>query len=411
MRRKMNIKTLIIGAFLVILGIGGFTVYEYKIKPEIEAGKLYREAVIVAQRCDRTSYNKAIDMHVKIMAQYPKSSYSFKSYLSISELYEKIGLYRLAYINYNYLIKTYPKRVDSAGLRHDIISRIAVLKLRQNRTDEGLNQLYSILNETSEKELRARIYSEIGYDSLKKSNMNKSLDSFNLALGENSENEEAVLGKARTLIRLGKYEEAFELYDVFLKFKGEFSPYAQDVRKAYLSQLYDCSLSYFRSGKYSSSVAASRRLLANFPQSKLSENSYYWAGEGYYALGNYKNAVAFFTKALSNSYYHKDEDSLIKRGHSYFSMKSYLSAVKDYDRYMEQYRNGKYFSIASKWKEQALAEISQKEHAEKLGSDSYENKPDAPKDEKMSYDSGVDYDEAESENNYSSETFEDVTEL
>ena len=201
----MNIKTLIIGAFLVILGIGGFTVYEYKIKPEIEAGKLYREAVIVAQRCDRTSYNKAIDMHVKIMAQYPKSSYSFKSYLSISELYEKIGLYRLAYINYNYLIKTYPKRVDSAGLRHDIISRIAVLKLRQNRTDEGLNQLYSILNETSEKELRARIYSEIGYDSLKKSNMNKSLDSFNLALGENSENEEAVLGKARTLIRLGKY--------------------------------------------------------------------------------------------------------------------------------------------------------------------------------------------------------------
>jgi len=196
-----------------------------------------------------------------------------------------------------------------------------------------------------------------------------------------------------------------------LKFKGDFSPYAQDVRKAYLSQLYDCSLSYFRSGKYSSSVAASRRLLANFPQSKLSENSYYWAGEGYYALGNYKNAVVYFTKALSNSYYHKDEDSLIKRGHSYFSMKSYLSAVKDYNRYMEQYRNGKYFSIASKWKEQALAEIAQKEHSEKLGADSYENKPDAPKDEKMSYDSEVDCDEAESENDYSSETFEDVTEL
>ena len=78
---------------------------------------------------------------------------------------------------------------------------------------------------------------------------------------------------------------------------------------------------------------------------------------------------------------------------------------------MEQYRNGRYFSTASKWKEQALSEISQKEHSDKLGSDSIENTPDAPKDEKMSYDSGVEYVERESENVSSDESFEDVTEL
>ena len=414
----MNSKIFLAGVLFLIIGTGSYFFYDYKIRPELESGKIYREAVAVAMRADKASYNRAIDMHVKLMAVYPDTSYAFKSYISISELYEKLGLFRLADINYNYLIKTYPGKVKG-DLRRDILARIAVLKLRQNRTAEGLSQLYSIINTTEQKDLRARIYSEIGYDFLRKSTLDKALDSFNLALYENTNNEEAVLGKARAYVRLGRFEEAFGMYDQFLHYSGEFSPYASDVRKAYLSQLYDTALSSFRSGKYGSSAALFVKLINTFPKSSQSENALYWAGECHYMMKNYKTAVSYFSKALNNTFYHKDEDALIKIGHSHFSIREYVAASKDYQRYIETYPRGRHLNTALKWKKQALEEISRKESVNKMDIDSEvipqsgkSNGNDSVKDEEIVYsdESDMVYDE-DSADESEVQDLDDVTEL
>lgn len=361
----MNGKVIVAGILLIVFGVGAYALYDLKLSPEMKAGRIYREARMTAERGTRESYNSAVGMYIKLMAAYPDTSYARKSYLAFTDLYEKMGLYRHAYINYGYFLKTYGRRLDEATIT-DVRARIAALKLRQNRTDEGLNQLYAILNQTTDNSLRSRIYSEIGHNWLKRGDVKKAMDAFNLSLYENPNNEESLLGRARVFVRQGSYNDAFDTYDHFLKYHGEFSQYAPDVRNSYLRQSYDAAITAYRKGKYAYAQGLFGRVIRNFPSSRLAENSLYWSGECAYQLGQYRSAISYFTRTLTNPSIAKDEDARLKRGIAYFSLREYRSAVKDFDSYLSTYPRGRFSATAMKWKDAALAEIGQREKVETL---------------------------------------------
>lgn len=381
----MDMKKIVAGAFLVGIGLLLVAYYDLSFKPESEAEKLYNEARLIKERAEneetfnqdvlntdsmpvgqsetfsrlenRTSINRAIELFTKVIAHYPDTSYAAKSLFHIADSYEKIGLFRLANLKYSYILKEKAHTLDQKT-KQEILSRLAKLKIKKNYSEEGISQLYSLLENSTDSQFRSRIYSEIGYSYLKLGEVKRANNAFDLSLRENSENQEAILGKARSLQRLGKSGEAFQQYDYFLDHHGNFSQYTRDVQSAYLQKAYATALSLYRRGSYWEAIKYFNLVISKFPGSKYTENSKYWIGESYYKLGRYTSARKFYSQALSNSLYHKDQDARIKMGYAFFMEKKYDLAAREFQTYIDSYPSGKYINIARRWKESSARELT-----------------------------------------------------
>ncbi len=379
-------KWIIVGIIFIFLGIGLVAYYDSFVKPEREAKELIVEAKMSFERNDKESINKAIDLFTKVIAKYPGTDSSLEAYYYIAESYEKLNLNRLAYLKYVYLLKGNQKLTPD--MEKEITARIARLKIMKRYDEEGIHSLMGLLNYSDNKDFRSRIYTELGHTYLTTGELQKSKRMFDLALSENGNNEEAILGKARAYKKLGKDEQAYELYDHFLKYYSNFSNYTGDVTTSYTKQLYESGILSYRKGKYYPAISYFKKYISQFPGSSKTENSLYWIGESYFALKQYDNAVSYFKRVLGNDYYQKDQDAYIKIGYSYFMAKNYDLASREFQTYIDNYPNGKYLERAKQWKEMSTKEMMYKyRKSDKLDTDVEDESTDG--DEKDSTDQGL----------------------
>lgn len=369
-------KWIVVGVIFIFLGIVLFAYYDSFVQPEREAKELLVEAKMSYERSDKESINKAIDIFTKIIAKYPATDSSLEAYFYIAESYEKLNLNRLAYLKYIYLIKG--SRKLPSDMEKEINARIARLKILKCYDEEGIHSLMGLLGYSDNKDFRSRIYTELGHTYLKTGDLNKSKRMFDLAISENGNNEEAILGKARVLKRLGQDDGAYELYDHFLKYYANFSNYTGDVTKSYTRQLYDSGIRSYRKGRFYPAITYFKKFISRFPGTAKTENSLYWIGESYFSLKQYDNAISYFQKVLANDYYHKDQDAYIKIGYSYFMAKNYDLSSRAFQTYLDNYPNGKYVERARQWKEMSTKEMmyKYKKNNDKLDTDAEEDAED-----------------------------------
>jgi TolA-binding protein len=325
------------------------------VRPEKEAREYLVEGQIAYERGTKESLNNSINILSKVIARYPSTSSADEAYYYIGQSYEKLGLNRLAYLKYVYILKT---GTDvSPELKKEINARIARLTIMKRYTEEGINQLLGMLNLSDDHDYRSRIYTELGHAYLKMGQYRKSKRMFDIALTENGTNEEAILGKARALKRIGYANKAYDLYEYFLKYYGNFSHFTRDTRNAYLRQVYSSGYSSYRKGRYYPAISFLKRLLRYFPHSRKSEDALYWIGESYYSLQKYEEANRYFNRVLSNSLHHRNQQARMKRGYSYFMAKRFDLAAREFQIYMNDYPQGKYFKTAKKWNTMSAREI------------------------------------------------------
>lgn len=361
----MKLKTIIIGIILIVLGIGIFVYYDFYIKPDKAAQELLMEGGFVSERGDKTSVSNAIDIYTKIIVKYPDSKYVSDAYFQIARCYEKLGLHRLAYLKYIYLIKD-NKRNISSEMKKEVQIRLAHINVLKEYSEEAVNQLYGLLNTNYNKEFRSRIYSELGHTYLRQKDHRRAKRMFDISLSEYGSNEDAILGQARSLKWMGKDNDAYDLYEHFLKYYGAVSQYTYDVRRSYRDQAYASGLTAFRNGQYAAAISFFNRVLVNFSYDKIVENALYWTGESYYGLGQFDKAISYFNRTLSNQLYHKDEDARIKKGYAYFVSKRFDLAAREFQVYLEQHPTGKYAPIAKNWKEMSTKELLYRIQTKKL---------------------------------------------
>lgn len=352
----MKGKNIIIGTVLILFGVGLFVYYDFYLKPNREAKELIVEGSMIYERGDKDSINNAINIFTKVIAKYPDSDRVNDAYFYIAQCYEKLGLQRLAYLKYVYLIKN-KERSISSEFRKAILVRLAHINVLKRYSEEAINQLYGLLNTSYNNEFRSRVYSELGHTYLTQGEFQRAKKMFEISLSEYGSNEDAILGQARALKRMGRDAEAYDQYEYFLKYYGAVSQYTIDVKNSYRDQAYDSGLSAFRGGQYNSAISFFERVLRNFPYEKKSENALYWTGECYFAMSQFDKAIGFFNRVLSNGYYHKDQDARIKMGYAYFTSKRFDLAAKEFQIYLNQYSNGKYANIARSWKEMSTKEL------------------------------------------------------
>ena len=345
----------------ILIGIGLLIYYDYAAKSgrEVkiaskEAQELFVEGYEIFQRDDKESINKAIDIFTKIIAKYPDTDAGIKSYFHIAEAYEKLNLNRQAYLKYVTLINNRDK--IPSEMEKEITARIARLNIMKQYNEEGIHSLLSLLQNNFNKDFRSRIYTELGHTYLKIAELQKAKNMFDFALAEKNDNEDAILGKARTLKRLGRDMEAYDLYDHFLKYYGNFSNYTKDVSSSYEKQLYESGLNEYKKGKYTSAIVFFKKYISQFPNNQRAGNSLYMLGESYFSLNQYDTAISYFKRVIASGFREKDQEAAIKIGHSYFMSKNFTLAAREFQSYIENYPNGKYIARARQWKEMSTQE-------------------------------------------------------
>lgn len=370
---------LIVGILLVLLGAGVFVYNESFLRPEREAREMMVEATMIYERGDKESINQAINIFTKVIAKYPSSRLIPEAYYLIGQCYERIGLNRLAFLKYSYLIKNNHPHL-SADLRKEVMIRLARLNVIRQYNEEGINQLYALLNANYNRDLRSRIYSELGHTYLRLGEYQRSRRMFDIALAENGTNEEALVGKARAFKHLGMDDDAYDTYEYFLRYYGAVSQYASDVRSAYRDQAYRSGLAAFRKGSYEGAISYFNRVLKNFPDDRLAENAMYWIGESNFAQRRFDTAISWFNRALSNSQYHKDEDAQIKKGYAYFLSKRFDLAAREFQTYLRNYPAGRHAATAREWKSMSTKELLYRIEGRKTPDEADEEESPTPDD-------------------------------
>ena len=351
----MKTKT-IIGVLLIVCGLGLFIYYDQYIQPEREASQLLVEAKMIYERGNREAVNNAIDLFTKIIARYPDTEVVGEAYYYIGQCYEKLGLKRLAYLKYVYLLKNNREQLPES-LQRDLVVRLAHINVLKKYSEEAIHQLYALLNSSMNREFRSRVYSELGHIYLRTGEYSKARRMFEISLGEYGRNEDAILGRARALKHLGKAGDAYDNYDYFLKYYGEISQYTDDVKTSYREQAYQSGLHAFRKGQYWQAISFFKRVLTHFPGHSKSENALYWTGECYFQLKKFDRAIGYFNRVLTNGYYHKDQDAQIKKGYSYFMSKRFDLAAREFQKYIRYYPGGKYIAVAREWNKMSTKEL------------------------------------------------------
>lgn len=345
-----------VGAVFVVLGIGLLLFYEFHQKPAIQAREMMTEAKMIFERGDRDSINQSISIFTKLIAKYPGSRVIPEAYFYIGRCYERIGLNRLAYLKYGYLLKN-RHRYLTEDLRKEVVIRMAHLQVLQQYSEEGINQLFALLQGNYNREFRSRVYSELGHTYLRLGEYARANRMFDIALSEYGSNEEALVGKARSRKRMGYDTEAYDLYDHFLKYYGAVSQYTEDVRKSYRDQAYRSGLESFRRGNYNGAISYLSRIVGYFPGDRLTENALYWIGESYFAGRRFDTSINYFNRVLTNSYYHKDQDAQIKKGYAYFLSKRFDLAAREFQAYLKNWPEGKHAATARRWKSMSTREL------------------------------------------------------
>lgn len=346
---------ILVGILFIFFGVALIVYYDSFVKPEREARELLVEGKMSFERGSKESLNKAIDTFTKVVARYPKTDSALDAYYHIAQSYEKLNLNRLAYLKYVYILKS--GEDIPAEMLDEIKARIARLKILKRYDEEGIHQLMTALNYSDNKDFRSRVYTELGHTYLKRGEVDRSGRMFDLAIAENGNNEEAIIGKARVYKRMGQDMRAYDLYDHFLKYYANFSNYTDDVNNAYMKQLYESGINNYRRGRYFPAIEFFQRYLQNFPHTDRSENALYWIGESYFSLKRYDSAITYFRRVLSNNYYHKDQDARIKIGYSYFLAKNFDLAAREFQLYIDTYPNGQHINRAKEWKEMSTKEL------------------------------------------------------
>lgn len=351
----MRIATLASGIVFILLGILSIVFYEQYWSPQHKAETMLREAVLIAERKTPQATNESLKILTSLYAQYRELDIANRALLHISMAYENMGLNESALEKYQYL-QNNPRGL-SENERNLISKRIAHIQILRNYSDEAVSQLYQLLSKSTDLKFRSQVYTELGMLYYKSGEFKKSLNSFEIAEKEYGHNRNASLGKAKVLKKMGRHDEAFQVYQRFLGHNFSQSDQFKDVIYSFRTDAFSLGRESFNQKHYWQAIKYFRMVLEKFPHSREAARSEFYLGESYFKLGRFYPAIRFFKRIAGREKDSKIDDALFRLGESYFELKKFEIAAKYFNDILVKFPGSNYASMAKDWKDQCENEI------------------------------------------------------
>ncbi len=355
----MRSITIWVGAIVFTIGAGVFLIEREYISGDKAARVRLEQGKLQLERFDEDGLRKGIDDLTAVVAQFPDSIHARSARYHLAEAYERLGMRDVALGKYKKLLEM-PLTEE---LKTHVRFKIAKLQVMRNYSDEGMNQLLQLLNGTADKPLRSEIYLEIGKYYHRKGLGRDAVRNFQNALTENPENREvrAALGYGDA-----DYKNSVALHGILDKTE---SVPAKEENPAKAEGKYDLAggIRAFTVGEYGKAV----RLLTPAARStgRDSEDALYYLGNAYLKLKQYRNAIHFLNRAVSNKYLDRDEAAYIKKGEAYYLSNQFSRALRVFTFARTHYPNGKYAQIARDWEAETRSMLGEKTGVKSLDDD------------------------------------------
>jgi len=213
-------------------------------------------------------------------------------------------------------------------------------------SDESLEvYLHKLYMETADPAQRDEIITQLGYLKLFRENLDGALEHFQKGTGEL-----ARLGMARVYIRKDMYWKAIDIYEDILKNRN-FSndAYYEDVKDAFQKQTHYYAKLRLDSGDLDHAYYYFRKIVNFFPNTLYGESSLFWIGEIFYQRSIWESALRYYNLVLSNGANTKDADAQFKKGMTYYNMKQYAEAIRNFQVVLDYHRESAYAEKARQW--------------------------------------------------------------
>ncbi|MCS6971716.1 MAG: tetratricopeptide repeat protein [Leptospiraceae bacterium] len=337
----MRSLTVWFGAIILVIGAGVFLIEREYLAQDRQARMRLERAKLLLERADEEGPRKAIDELTALVAQFPESRYAREARYFLAEGYERLGMRDVALAKYRKVLElSLPEELKSRAR-----FRIAKLQVLRNYPDEGINQLLQLLNTTSDRTLRSEIYLELGRFYQRRGQLQDARRNFEHALHENPDNREARAalehGEADTQPKEGQTDKSGA------------------VKAGEQSAALSAGIAAFNAGDYRRAI----HLLAPLTNSPgpESEDALYYVGNAYLKLKNYRKAVHYLNRAVSNAHRTRDEAAYIKKGEAYYLNNQFDRAYRVFHFVRTHYPNGQYAQIAAEWEKEAQRMLAEKE--------------------------------------------------
>ncbi len=156
----------------------------------------------------------------------------------------------------------------------------------------------------------------------------------------------AQFGLARVYIDTGNYKRGMDILENLLAHNttGKLSAY-------YLYNLYEYAEILFEKKLFNESIALYKNLLLHAPNSIYAELASYKLATYYYGKGNYKDALQFIDKTMSNQRSEKDEDAYLLKGFIYYDDRDFVRALKVFNNFPKRFPESTKLNTARDWEE------------------------------------------------------------
>ncbi len=354
-RNNDSVKLLLILIIisLVVLGILGSIYYFYQGSVRLK----YVKAMEYFNLGSVGDIRNGIQSFRYLAEKYPRSKYAPMALYQIGYGYELIywkskdeNKLDIAIKEYH---KVYKNHKDTLEAQKALFQMAHINYLKKNY-EEAREKLDHILAEYIDTPLKPKIYTKKGYIYLATGDYRRALKYFNQK--ETLNEDQSYIGKAECYFKLGEYDKGINAYEDLIRYRPT-SNLRDKAVKSFLDNCYFYAKKAAAAKDYNRSNMLYDKIIALFPDSKLSENALYWKGENYYDQRNYPEGIDTFKKTLGNSYPHKDDAANFKLGMCYFEQGKFEESLKYFQQLADHFPDSPYLSMAKNWKRQALREI------------------------------------------------------
>lgn len=371
----------ILAGFLILtLGAGFIYVNREYISADRTARSILNRGKLYLEQSNDDGLRKAVDELTKVAATWPDSLPGKEALYYLAEGYERLGMRDVALTKYRKL-QDMPLSLE---LKDRVKFKIAKLQILRSYTEEGMNQLVSLLAHTRAPAMRSEIYTEIGKYHVRKGSVKDAQRNLQIALQENGENKDARIALARLYASVGKDADAKAVYEDYLAFHEPLDKQSEKHTSAFRGDALGKGMRALSEEKYYEAVRYLTLVTEKFPGSADAETAWYGIGNAYFKLKQYPKAINAYNKVVGNSHPQKDEAAYVKKGEAYYHNKQYKRAAGIFAYVIKNYPEGKYSRIASDWEEECrralgeVADLSEEDDGledDSLAEDKEENPP------------------------------------
>ncbi len=110
---------------------------------------------------------------------------------------------------------------------------------------------------------------------------------------------------------------------------------------------YQNALSLFKQKNYKEAADKLQAIINASVQKDLEDNCYYWLGESYFGMKDYKTAISNFEKVFVYKISEKKDDAAIMIANSYWEMGNKKEAINEYKNFLEKFPASQYVKRAN----------------------------------------------------------------